>query len=168
MKKLRPTRGSKRSSSLGRMQLIKFSEPVLMAWGFPRAPSAPDPGLQECPIQPVQKRDLQRRQMGSGASLLVTQGAQDSLTHCGKPWGGQKWVSEQEWKTGWSLPGTRWLGEVVPDGAKSRGKHVGHRTPGCGGQGGDCLVQFPSGPREGRAEGQLEPLVWGLAGAFGL
>nr|XP_005907914.1 PREDICTED: xyloside xylosyltransferase 1 [Bos mutus] len=106
------------------MQLIKFSEPVLMAWGFPRAPSAPDPGLQECPIQPVQKRDLQRRQMGSGASLLVTQGAQDSLTHCGKPWGGQKWVSEQEWKTGWSLPGTRWLGEVVPDGAKSRGKHV--------------------------------------------
>ena len=77
---------------MGRMQLIKFSEPVLMAWGFPRAPSAPDPGLQECPIQPVQKRDLQRRQMGSGASLLVTQGAQDSLTHCGKPWGGQKWA----------------------------------------------------------------------------
>ena len=41
MKKLRPTRGSERSSSLGRMQLIEFSEPVLMAWGFPRALSSP-------------------------------------------------------------------------------------------------------------------------------
>ena len=51
-------------------------------------------------------------------------------------------MSEQEWKT--------------------------HRTPRCGGQGGDCLVQFPSVLREGRAEGQLEPLVWGLAGASGL
>ena len=32
---------SERSSSLRRMQLIEFSEPVLMAWGFPRAPSRP-------------------------------------------------------------------------------------------------------------------------------
>ena len=49
---------------------------------------------RSAPSSQCRSRTCRGDRRGSGASLLVTQGAQDSLTHCGKPWGGQKWVFE--------------------------------------------------------------------------